>query len=92
VADPENSGAAYLARTAYRTYREWTEPEKFPPRHFDQLDEKTRRAWLEVAIVIWHEIHVNSRPPVEPSPTPWPRRSGKASAFSLLHNDELKDK
>jgi hypothetical protein len=92
VADPESSEAEYLARAAYRTYREWTEPEEqLRVRHFDQLDAPTRRAWLEVAIVLWNEIHTNTRPPVAPSQRPHRRRFGKVSAFTLLKDDPKKD-
>jgi hypothetical protein len=92
VDGPESSGVEYLARTAYRTYRDWTDGAKLPVRHFDQLPPEQRQAWREVALMLWREIWTNSRPPIEPTPVPRPRRSGKVSAFTLLHDDDPKNK
>ena len=82
----ETSRIDFLARTAYRTLREWypTHEGRGLP-HWDLLTPQEKIAFREMALVVWQEVWTNSRPPM--MPTPQRRREtrpGKVSAFSLL--------
>ncbi|MGH7193084.1 MAG: hypothetical protein ACREJM_06055, partial [Candidatus Saccharimonadales bacterium] len=81
----EDSGAAdYLARCAYRAYRDWmpkSRRQRLPA--FALLTPEEKKAWREVALTIWNEVWTNARPTMSPAPVPR-ARSGKTSAFALL--------
>lgn len=82
--------AEYLARHAYRTWRDWLPPRlrrKAPP--FEKLTPEEKEAWREVALTIWQEVWTNARPPLLPSRAPR-ARSGKVSCFELLHDTHEK--